>query len=116
MECPARAIWDMGQGPGACAVDLAPRAKLCAWPEFASSERQKKSLPILASAGPDMADDDILPPPDPPRNPPAEVLLTRADIPELVKAVVEAVEKTAGTPKPPGKWPLIVLVRAISPC
>ena len=41
VECPARAIWDMGQGPGACAVDLAPRAKLCAWPEFSRSERQR---------------------------------------------------------------------------
>lgn len=63
-----------------------------------------------------MADDDTLPPPDPPRDPRAEVPLTRADIPELVKAVVEAVEKTAGTPKPPGKWQVIVPVRAITPC
>ena len=50
-----------------------------------------------------MADDDTLLPPDPPRDPPAEVLLTRADIPEPVKAMVEAIEKTAGMPKPPGK-------------
>ncbi len=59
-----------------------------------------------------MADDDTLLPPDPPRDPPAEVPLTRADIPELVKAV----DKTAGTPKPPGKLQVIVLARAITPC
>ena len=41
-----------------------------------------------------MADDDTQPPPDPHRDPPARVPLTRADIPELVKAVVEAIEKT----------------------
>ena len=50
-----------------------------------------------------MADDDTQPPPDPHHDPPAEVPLTRADIPELVKAMVEAVEKTAGMPKLPSK-------------
>lgn len=102
MECPACVIWDMGQGPGACAVDLAPRAKLCVWPEFSRSERDK-SLLILISTGPNMADYDTQPPPDPHRDPSAEVLLTRADIPELVKAVVEAIEKIVGMPKLPGK-------------
>ena len=38
-----------------------------------------------------------------PTDPPAEVPLTRADIPELVKAVVAAVGKTAETPKSPSK-------------
>ena len=40
----------------------------------------------------------------PPCDPPAEVPLTRADIPEFVKAVVAAVEKTTGTPKPPSRY------------
>lgn len=56
-----------------------------------------------------MADDDTLPVPDPP----AEVPLTKANIPELVKAVVVAVEKSStGTLKPPSKYPLIASVHA----
>ena len=50
-----------------------------------------------------MADEVTLSQPDPPRDPQADVPLTRADIPELVKAVVAAVAKTTGTPNPPGK-------------
>ena len=42
-ECLVCAIWNMGQGPGACTVDLAPHAKLCVWSEFTCSERQKKT-------------------------------------------------------------------------
>ena len=54
-----------------------------------------------------MADEDTLNQPDPPRDPQADVPLTRADIPELMKAVVAAVAKTTGTPNPPGKLPVI---------
>ena len=54
-------------------------------------------------------------PTDPLRDPPAEVQLTRADVPELAKTVVAAVGKTAKTAKSPGKWPFIVLVCTISP-
>ena len=54
-------------------------------------------------------------PTDPLRDSPAEVPLTRADIPELVKAVVAAVGKTTEMAKSPGELPFIVLVRAITP-
>ena len=47
-----------------------------------------------------MVNDDTPTIPDPSRDPQTKVPLTRADIPELVKAVVATV---AGTPKLPGK-------------
>ena len=54
-------------------------------------------------------------PTDPPHDSPAEVPLTRADIPELVKALVAAAGKTTETAKSPDELPFIVLVRAIPP-
>ena len=50
-----------------------------------------------------MAEDGNRNPTDPPNGPPAKVPLTRADILELVKAVVAAIGKTTNTPKSPGK-------------
>ena len=65
--------------------------------------KDKKYRKILTILAPAMAEDGNRNPTDPPRDPPAEVPLTRADIPELVKAVVAAIGNTAETPKSPGK-------------
>ena len=110
VEYLARSILGRVQGPGTCTVHLGQHAQDCVlWLSFrllVHSKRQLKNLKQSSSPSPDMSSEDPPTLPDPPRDPPAEVSLTRADIPELIKAVVAAVEKTAGTSKPPGKWSL----------